>query len=69
MRLMMIKVMSDYDWTLAALNERLMNREKYERIGEDVDRVVARLQRQLMDLEYEQKEGGKNDRIGDPLLA
>ena len=64
-----VRFMSDYDWQLHALNDRLMNREKYERFGEDVDRVVARLQRQLMDLEYEQKEGGRNDRIGDPLLA
>lgn len=44
----MIHVMSDYKWQLDALNDRLMNRQKYVDAGENVDAVVDRIQRWLM---------------------
>lgn len=40
---------NDYEWQLAALNDRLMNRPKYAALGENVDMVVNRLQRWLME--------------------
>ena len=44
-------ITEDYRWQLDALNERLMDRRRYEAAGEDVDRVVCRLQRWLMEHE------------------
>ncbi len=41
----------DYQWQLAALNDRLMNRAKYEAAGENVDMTVDRIQHWL--IEYE----------------
>ena len=41
----------DYDWQLAAMNDRLMDRAKYEAMGEDVDAVVASLQHWLIEHE------------------
>lgn len=41
--------MADYEWQLVALNDRLMDRAKYEALGEDVDAVVASLQHWLIE--------------------
>ena len=46
-----VRFMSDYDWQLAAMNDRLMNRQKYIDAGENVDAVVDKIQRWLMSYE------------------
>lgn len=43
-----VRFMSDYEWQLHALNDRLMNRQKYVDAGENVDAVVDKIQRWLM---------------------
>ena len=45
------RFMSDYRWQLEALNDRLMNRQKYVDACENVDAVVDKIQRRLMNYE------------------
>lgn len=45
--------MSDYQWQLGCLNDRLEHPEKYAAIGEDVEKAVARLRAWLK--EHEKK--------------
>ena len=46
-----MRMMSDNDWQLKALNDRLERREVYEALGEDVDSTIAKLRAWF--LEYE----------------
>lgn len=57
---------ADYEWQLASLNDRLMNRTKYEAIGEDVDAVVAGLQHWL--IEYENCHPKRADYTGEVVI-
>ena len=56
----------DYEWQLAALNDRLMDRAKYEAMGEDVDAVVAGLQHWL--IEYENCHPKRTDYTGEVVI-
>lgn len=42
-----IPMMSDYQWHLRGLRDRLEHPERYRAIGEDVEEVVAQLQEWL----------------------
>ena len=42
-----IPMMSDYKWQLSCYQSRIENREDYERLGEDVDMVLRKLEKWL----------------------